>query len=150
MAPALCQSLEACVDGLYSGRAPATGHPRRRDVIASWSRFPRNLWARSPGVGAGEGNENRPRIERIRSSGWSANRKLSRNGLLGSAPDQDRQVGISEVICQASRNAIYPQFSDPFVQNSRYKNGTTKACSIVFSVVPYRALQCDRCLVIIT
>ena len=35
-------------------------------------------------------------------------------------------------------------------QNSRYKNGTTKACSIVFSVVPYRALQSDRCLVITT
>ena len=33
-------------------------------------------------------------------------------------------------------------------QNSRYKNGTTKAYSIVFSVVPYRALQSDRCLVI--
>src|SRR5712692_7318512 len=42
--------------------------------------------------------------------------RLRSNGLRGSAPDQDRQVGISEVICQASRNAIYPQFSDPFVQ----------------------------------
>jgi hypothetical protein len=31
------------------------------------------------------------------------------------------------------------------VQNSRYKDGTTKACSILLSVVPYRALQCDRC-----
>ena len=35
-------------------------------------------------------------------------------------------------------------------KNSRYKDGTTKACSIVFSVVPYRALQSDRCLVITT
>jgi hypothetical protein len=32
---------------------------------------------------AGEGNKNRPRMERIRSSGWSANRRLSRNGHLG-------------------------------------------------------------------
>src|SRR6266853_6887815 len=39
-------------------------------------------------------------------------------------------------------------FSEPLVQNSRYKDGTTKNRSIVFSVVPYRALQSDRCLVI--
>src|ERR1700689_4573200 len=38
-----------------------------------------------------------------------------------------------------------PGFSDPLVQNSRYKNGTTETCSIVLSVVAYRALQCDRC-----
>ena len=36
------------------------------------------------------------------------------------------------------------------VQNSRYKDGTTKVCYIVFSVVPYRALQSDRCLEIAT
>ena len=41
-------------------------------------------------------------------------------------------------------------FSEMSAQNSRYKNGTTKACSSVFSAVPYRALQCDRCLVITT
>src|SRR6267378_1609829 len=41
-------------------------------------------------------------------------------------------------------------FSEPLVQNSRYKDGTTKNRSIVFSVVPYRALQSDRCLVITT
>jgi len=35
-------------------------------------------------------------------------------------------------------------------QNPRYKNGTTKACSIELLVVPYRALQSDRCLVITT
>jgi hypothetical protein len=35
-------------------------------------------------------------------------------------------------------------FSDPLVQNSRYKNGTPKARSFVFSMVPYTALQCDR------
>jgi hypothetical protein len=40
--------------------------------------------------------------------------------------------------------------SDPLVQNSRYKNGTTNVRSFVFSVVPYRALQCDRRLVITT
>jgi hypothetical protein len=38
---------------------------------------------------------------------------------------------------------LIPQFSDPLVQNSRYKDGTTKACSIGFSVVPYRALQSE-------
>jgi hypothetical protein len=43
-----------------------------------------------------------------------------------------------------------PGFSDPLVQNSRYKDGTTKAGSLAFSSVPYRALQCDRCLVITT
>jgi hypothetical protein len=48
------------------------------------------------------------------------------------------------------RSMLIPTFSDPLVLNSRYKDGTTKACSIVFSVVPYRALQCDRCLVITT
>jgi hypothetical protein len=36
------------------------------------------------------------------------------------------------------------------VQDSRYKDGTTKAGSLAFSSVPYRALQCDRCLVITT
>src|SRR6267378_8673235 len=41
-------------------------------------------------------------------------------------------------------------FSEPLVQNSRYKDGTTKNRSIVFSVVPYRALQSDRCLVVTT
>jgi hypothetical protein len=35
-------------------------------------------------------------------------------------------------------------------QNARYNNGTTKTGSFVFSVAPYRALQCDRCLVITT
>jgi hypothetical protein len=30
-----------------------------------------------------------------------------------------------------------PEFSDPLIQNSRYKNGTTKTCSIALSVVPY-------------
>jgi hypothetical protein len=40
------------------------------------------------------------------------------------------------------------RFSELLVQNSRYKDGTTKNRSIVFSVVPYRALQSDRCLVI--
>src|SRR5580704_15798215 len=29
-------------------------------------------------------------------------------------------------------------------QNSRYKDGTTKTCSLAFSPVPYRALQSDR------
>ena len=43
-----------------------------------------------------------------------------------------------------------PGFSDPLVQNSRYKDGTTKAGSLAFSSVPYRALQCDRCLVLTT
>ena len=41
-------------------------------------------------------------------------------------------------------------FSDSLVQNSRYKNGTSKARSFVFSLVPYTALQCDRCFVIPT
>jgi hypothetical protein len=40
--------------------------------------------------------------------------------------------------------------AEPLVQNSRYNDGTTKNRSIVFSVVPYRALQSDRCLVITT
>jgi hypothetical protein len=35
-------------------------------------------------------------------------------------------------------------------KKSRYKDGTTKACSIVFLNAPYRALQSDRCLVITT
>ena len=37
-----------------------------------------------------------------------------------------------------------------FFKNSRYKDGTTWACSLAFSPVPYRALQSDRCLVITT
>jgi len=45
---------------------------------------------------------------------------------------------------------LLPGFSDPLVQNSRYKSGTTKTGAIALSVVPYRALQCDRCLVITT
>jgi hypothetical protein len=35
-------------------------------------------------------------------------------------------------------------------QNSRYKDGTTKARAFGFLAVPYRALQSDRCLVITT
>jgi|GEM_PF-5179863 len=35
-------------------------------------------------------------------------------------------------------------------QSSRYKDGSTKARSLPFSPVPYRALQSDRCLVITT
>src|ERR1041385_906401 len=35
-------------------------------------------------------------------------------------------------------------------QNPRDKNGTTKAFSFVFSPVPSKALQSDRCLVITT
>jgi hypothetical protein len=35
-------------------------------------------------------------------------------------------------------------------KNSRYKDGTTWACSLAFSAVPYGALQSDRCLVITT
>jgi hypothetical protein len=41
-------------------------------------------------------------------------------------------------------------FSRVLVQDSRYKNGTTKARSLGFLAVPYRALRCDRCLVITT
>ena len=33
-------------------------------------------------------------------------------------------------------------------QNSRYKDGTNNTCSLVFSLISYRALQSDRCLVI--
>src|SRR6202040_1722786 len=61
-----------------------------------------------------------------------------------------REAGISGAICQASRNAKSSGFSEPLVQNSRHKDGTTKNRSIVFSIVPYRALQSDRCLVITT
>ena len=42
------------------------------------------------------------------------------------------------------------QFSGSLLQNSRYKDGTTKASAIVFLFVPYRALQSDRSLVITT
>src|SRR5205814_3340710 len=48
-----------------------------------------------------------------------------------------------------SRSTDLPS-SGSLRQNSRYKDGTTKACAIVFLVVPYMALQCDRCLVITT
>src|ERR1700676_4568152 len=44
----------------------------------------------------------------------------------------------------------FSQFSDLPYQNSRYKDGTTWACNLAFSRVPYRALQSDRCLVITT
>jgi hypothetical protein len=40
--------------------------------------------------------------------------------------------------------------TDKSCKNSRYKNGTSKTCSLMFSSVPYRALQSDRCLVITT
>ena len=43
-----------------------------------------------------------------------------------------------------------PQFSEFLAQNWRYNDGTTGDCSFMLSVVPYRALQCDRCLVITT
>jgi hypothetical protein len=43
-----------------------------------------------------------------------------------------------------------PQFSEFLAQNWRYKDGTTRDCSFMFSVVPDRALRCDRCLVITT
>ena len=41
-------------------------------------------------------------------------------------------------------------FRPLWFKNSRYKDGTTKACAFEFLAVPYRALQCDRCLVITT
>jgi hypothetical protein len=40
--------------------------------------------------------------------------------------------------------------TDKSCKSSRYKNGTTKRCSLLLSFVPYRALQSDRCLVITT
>ena len=46
----------------------------------------------------------------------------------------DRETSIVRFLCQ----------------NSRYKDGTTKACAFGFLAVPYRALQSDRCLVITT
>src|SRR6202162_5083773 len=67
-----------------------------------------------------------------------------------------RHLNLEEVLPAAAERARIsgirvPEFPEPtpLVQNS-YKDGTTKACSLVFSVVPYRALQCDRCLVITT
>jgi hypothetical protein len=45
---------------------------------------------------------------------------------------------------------LNPQVFRSLVLNSRYKDGTTKTCSLVFSLVLYRALQSDRCLVITT
>jgi hypothetical protein len=49
-----------------------------------------------------------------------------------------RVVGVAEVICQPHSMLNPPQFSDPLVQNSRYKDGTTKnLCHRVLS----RSLQ---------
>jgi hypothetical protein len=53
-------------------------------------------------------------------------------------------------LCRSFSRSTDVPFSGSLRQNSRYKDGTTKACAIVFLVVPYRALQCDRCLVITT
>src|SRR5579864_6956392 len=53
-------------------------------------------------------------------------------------------VGL-EIIYELRSQHRRSPCSRVLAQNSRYKNGTTKACSIALSVVPYRALQSDRC-----
>jgi hypothetical protein len=56
----------------------------------------------------------------------------------------------SYILAFWSQDRQISQFSDFRAKKSRYKDGTTKACAFRFLAVPYRALQCDRCLVITT
>src|SRR5260370_34755610 len=52
--------------------------------------------------------------------------------------------------CTSFPKARSIRFENVAFKNSRYKDGTTKTGSLVFSHVPYRALRSDRCLVITT
>src|SRR5271169_947204 len=72
-----------------------------------------------------------------------------KNSTMQSQSFSSCQYGSKSSLCFVPKMArpLSPEF---LAQNSRYKNGTTKACSIALSVVPYRALQSDRCLVITT
>jgi hypothetical protein len=49
-----------------------------------------------------------------------------------------------------SRGAISAQTFRIWVENLRYKDGTTKSHLLAFSPVPYKELQSDRCLAITT
>ena len=61
-------------------------------------------------------------------------------------PQQLRIIlGIAKVLgaitCDSFSRSTISQFSGFPWQNSRYKDGTTWACFLAFSPVPYRALQ---------
>ncbi len=49
-----------------------------------------------------------------------------------------------------SRSTVPPVFVVLGTKPPRYKDGTSKVCALAFLAAPYRALQCDRCLVITT
>jgi hypothetical protein len=74
---------------------------------------------------------------------------VGKNSTMQSQSFSCCQYGSKSFLCFVAKIARSP-FSRVLVQDSRYKNGTTKARSLGFLSVPYRALRCDRCLVITT
>jgi hypothetical protein len=49
------------------------------------------------------------------------------------------EVGTYEVICRASLDVKSHSFIPLLFKNSRYKNGTTNTCSLMFSFIPCKA-----------
>jgi len=74
---------------------------------------------------------------------------VGKNSTMQSQSFSSCQHGPKSSLCFVAKIAK-STFSRVLVQDSRYKNGTTKSCFLAFFLVPYRALQSDRCLVITT
>jgi hypothetical protein len=88
---------------------------------------------------------------------FAAKRRASGSSVGKNSTAQSQSVlscqhGSSPSFRIALKIDRFPSFqtSCSKTRGTRYKDGTTKTCSIAFSSVPYRALQSDRCLVVTT
>ena len=71
---------------------------------------------------------------------------VGKNSTVQSQSVSSCQYGSKSSLLVRSQDRHISQFSGFPCQHSRYKDGTTWACSLAFSSVPYTALQSDRCL----
>ena len=69
---------------------------------------------------------------------------------VGDLDYSEQHPGDSGVNRACRDGYAFTRIEPPLVQDSRYKDGTTNGRALRFLAAPYRALQCDRCLVITT
>jgi len=84
-------------------------------------------------------------VAKSRASGLS----VGKNSTMQSHSFSSCQYGSKSSLCFVSKIARSP-FSRVLAQNSRYTDDTQSVGSLVFTTTIYRALRCDRCLVITT
>jgi hypothetical protein len=86
----------------WAGTSDGPSATARRDRVLV--PLPSKFMGLKSGCGsAGEGNKNRPRIERIRSSGWSANRGYPETGIWEVSTRVRSKTRSKAAICACER-----------------------------------------------